>query len=107
MSTRYVIIGASAAGIAAAQKLRQLDAVSEVVCIALEKEMPYNKCMLADYVAGIKSEDQIYTLRVEQAEQKNIQYRLGVSVTQIVPEKKQIIFFDGTHLTYDKLLLAV
>ena len=70
MNKKVIIIGASAAGISAANRLRQLDPLSEIICISDELEQPYNKCMLADYVSGLKDEGQVYTLTQEQAQQK-------------------------------------
>jgi len=107
MKKTHIIIGASAAGIGAVNKLRQLDPESHIICISDEVESPYNKCMLADYLSGIKEEQQVYTLTAEQAKQKNITLMLGSRVTQLVPEKKQIVFADGNHQTYDTLLLGV
>ncbi|MFS8507414.1 MAG: FAD-dependent oxidoreductase [Candidatus Babeliales bacterium] len=54
MNNRYVIIGASAAGIAAATKLRQLDQEAEIVVVSQETDLPYNKCFLADYLSEKK-----------------------------------------------------
>ena len=107
MNKTHIIIGASAAGIAAAQKLRQLDAQSTIVMISDEQEAPYNKCMLADYMAGIKHEHQVYTLSLEQAAQKNITLMRGKQVTAIAPDVKKITLDDGQAMAYDTLLLAV
>jgi len=103
----HIIIGASAAGISAANKLRQLDTESTIVCISDEQEMPYNKCMLADYLGGIKQESQVYTLTSDQEAQKNITLVRGVRVTQLLPNTQQIVLADGTHMAYDTLLLGM
>ena len=65
MKKRFIIIGTSAAGIGCANKLRQLNPESEIVLISDEKENPYNKCFLADYLAGEKNQEQVYTLTPE------------------------------------------
>ena len=107
MNKTYCIIGTSAAGIAAAQKLRQLDAQSSIVCISDEVEMPYNKCMLADYVSGTQDSARVYTLSAEQAAKRNITLLLGKKVIAIHAEKKTITLHDDQKLLYDALLLAV
>ncbi|MDR3550486.1 MAG: FAD-dependent oxidoreductase [Candidatus Babeliales bacterium] len=106
MKKTHILIGASAAGIAAANKLRQLDALSTIIMISDELEAPYNKCMLADYMAGIKQESQVHTLTLAQAQQKNITLMLGSRVEQVLPEFKQIALDDGTAMNYDTLLIA-
>ena len=54
---KYVVIGASAAGMAALSQLRLLDKDASIVCINAEKEAPYNKCFLADYLSGEKEKE--------------------------------------------------
>lgn len=107
MKKTHLIIGTSAAGIAAAQKLRQLDPACEIMCVSDEAERPYNKCFLADYVAGLKQEQQLFTLAHAQAEQKNIQLLLNRRVTAIQPDEKRITLADGQHIAYDSLMLGI
>lgn len=107
MSKTYCIIGTSAAGIAAAQKLRQLDPQASIICISDEKEMPYNKCMLADYVSGEKDINGVHTLSAEQATKKNITLLLGKKVVHIDAHAKIITLNDASTLSCDALLLAV
>ena len=107
MKKTHVIIGTSAAGISAAQKLRQLDAACEIICISDEAELPYNKCHLADYVAGSKQEAQLSTLTAESAKQKNIALHLGTRVASLQPSAKSITLSDGQKISYDSLLLAL
>ncbi len=86
MATKHVIIGCSAAGIAVINTLRRLDAQAEIICIADEHELPYNKCHLADYVSGIKTQEEVYTFSLTLAQQKNITLLLGRRVVQILPQ---------------------
>lgn len=58
-STRHVIIGSSAAGIGALSRLRKLDPHSSIMCITAQKQLPYNTCLLADYLGDAKELSQI------------------------------------------------
>jgi NAD(P)H-nitrite reductase large subunit len=107
MKKKHIIIGVAAAGIGAAQKLRQLDPNASIICISDENEIPYNKCNLADYVSGLKTENQMYTLTKEQAANKNIELMLGKKVIALNPHQKNIELNDGQKIEYDTLLLAV
>ena len=107
MNIKYVIIGTSAAGMSAAQTLRRLDKNGSILCISDEKESPYNKCLLVDYLAGVKKESDIYTLSSDGAAQKNIALLRGVRVQKINREKKQLICSNGANINYDKLFLGM
>lgn len=106
MPKHYIIIGTAAAGIGAAHKLRQLDPHGRITCISNEKETPYNKCFLADYVLGLKKEEQVFTLNHAIAQQKNITLMLGTRVMRIDRERKALVCADGTELYYDALLIG-
>ena len=106
MVKKYVIIGTSAAGIAAARTLRNLDKEANIICYSDEPEQPYNKCFLADYVHQQKTEQEVLTLTVEQAAALNIDLRLGMRVIQIVSDNKTLMLSDGNQETYDALLIA-
>jgi nitrite reductase (NADH) large subunit len=103
---KYCIIGASAAGIAAANKLRQLDEHAHIYCFSQELEEPYNKCFLADYIAGTKQRDNLTILSLKMAEDKNIQLFLGSKITELQSLTKEIIDAQGNRYEYDALLLA-
>lgn len=107
MKKQYIIIGASAAGIAAATKLRQLDQEAEIIIFCQEVELPYNKCFLADYLAHKKQLSEIFLKRQDFFKTQKISLRLGTRVTRINTQKKEIMVQDGATLRYDNLLLAV
>lgn len=106
MKKRHIIIGTSAAAIGCLNKLRALDAESEIMCISHEQEFPYNKCFLIDRWDGQKTQEQVYTKPAQFFTQNNIDLRLGVWVTEIIPDKKQLELHDGQSIAYDTLLIA-
>lgn len=107
MLKKHIIIGTSAAGIGAAQKLRQLDQKSEILCISDEAQMPYNKCFLADCLAGRKNRDEVYTKKNDFFEKNNIQLLLNSTVVAIEPVQKNIILADNSIYFYDTLFLGI
>jgi NAD(P)H-nitrite reductase large subunit len=106
MNKKYIIIGNSAAGVAAMRTLRTHDKEAHIICFSDEQEPPYNKCFLADYLGKEKTEEQIYTLTLQQAEQLNIDLRLGMRVVDIASDNKNVMLQDGTQELYDALLVA-
>ncbi|MBI2774812.1 NAD(P)/FAD-dependent oxidoreductase [Candidatus Dependentiae bacterium] len=106
MNKKFVVIGSSAAGMGAVATLRQLDAHAEIICISDEMQMPYNKCLLPDYVAGDKQLADIFTRPQEFFDQQKINLLLGKKVEKISPVARKIILVDGDEISYDKLLIA-
>lgn len=107
MYFKYVIIGASAAGISALQKLRQLDKTASILCISDEPEPPYNKCFLADYLGDHKTREQVLTKSQDFFDQNNITLLLNTTVISVDRTARSITCLDGKGITYGSLLLAV
>jgi nitrite reductase (NADH) large subunit len=102
----YVIIGSSAAGIAAANKLRTIDATSQITCITTETRMPYNRCLIADVLGGKKTADGITTRTAAFFTEQHIDLQLGTTVTEIDCSNQRVLTACGKALAYDKLLIA-
>lgn len=107
MKKKHIIIGTSAAGIGAAQKLRQIDQESDIVCISDEPDFPYNKCFFADYLAGRKQQQELYTRKNDFFEKNRIQLLLNARVTKIDVEHKTLILHDNSRVSYDTLFLGL
>lgn len=103
---RYVVIGASAAGIAAAQELRKLDAYARITVVNQEYELPYDKTKLDSYLVGKKSKEKITIFSREQAHEQAIELMLGKKVINIDRQKKIVQCADKTELFYDALFLG-
>lgn len=104
MAKKYCIIGTSAAGLSAAHKLRQLDKEASILCFTQEKELSYNKCFLADYLASLC---EYPTFKTEQFfETNNIEVVTSCTITAINKKEKTITNSDGKVWEYDALLLA-
>lgn len=107
MQKTYVIIGASAAGISAAAKLRQLDVNARIVCISDEHEPPYNKCFLVDYLSNQKEFEQLFLKPQDFFSKNGIELKLGLRVVALDRQKKKVICVDGSAFEYTKLLLGL
>lgn len=107
MSKTHIIIGTSAAGLGVLNKLKQLDPESTIICISDEQEIPYNKCLLADYLAGTKLVQSIVTKTPEACRAQNITLLLGIRVIEINSVAQYIICSDGKKFSYDTLFLGL
>lgn len=99
---RYVIIGASAAGVTAAETLRRYDKQAEIVMISDEK-LVYSRPLLSYYLAGKLDEEQLLYRPRDFFERYQTIFTRAVGLDA---EKSQVHLQDGAKVAYDKLLLA-
>src|SRR5438552_4121848 len=102
-----VIIGAGAAGGAAAEMLRREGYAGPVTMIGTDEFLPYDRPNLSkDYLAGNAPEEWIPLRPPEFYREQKIDAVTNTTVTGIDPKAKQITLSDGRSLGYGALLLA-
>jgi len=106
-SRQFVIIGAGAAGYAAAQTLREEGFRGNVVMITREDRAPYDRPNLSkDYLHG-HAEPEWMPLRGEDFfKEHDIDLVLNKEVTRVDARRKTITFESGERMEYDALLVA-
>jgi apoptosis-inducing factor 3 len=102
-----VIIGAGAAGGAAAEMLRREGYKGPVTLVGADEFLPYDRPNLSkDYLAGTAPEEWIPLRPPEFYREQKIETLTSTTVTAIDPETKQVTLSDGRSLGYGALLLA-
>ena len=102
-----VIIGAGAAGGAAAEMLRRQGYDGSITLIGADEFLPYDRPNLSkDYLAGNAPEEWIPLRPPEFYRQQKIDAFTNTTVTGIDSETKRVTLSDGRSLGYDALLLA-
>jgi apoptosis-inducing factor 3 len=103
----FAIIGAGAAGNAAAQTLREDGFKGRIVMITQEDRLPYDRPQLTkEYLEG-KSDDGMLPLRSEEFyRDHDIECMLNSRVKKVAISNRLITFENGEELTYDSLLVA-
>lgn len=108
---RYVIVGNGPAGISAIEGIREYDSQGEIILIASEGKLPYNRILVPEYMVGEAEESDLY-IREEKFYQEN-------AVEVIAGERAVAINVGEQSLTlenkaggkreckYDRLLLAM
>ncbi len=102
----YVIVGNSAAGIAAAENLRNIEPQAEITIITEENHPPYARCLIAEVVAGAASFDTIRYRTDSFYKDRNIRLIRGARVNSIDPAGRVVSCGDQGEFSYDRLLLA-
>ena len=104
MSKQYVLVGASAASFGTLHSLIKLDPQAHITVISAETELPYNKCKLADYLAGSIDQKELHLAAFSG---KNINFVLGHQVAHIDVIAKKVITEAGQSFAYDTLFLGM
>jgi apoptosis-inducing factor 3 len=102
-----VIVGAGAAGGAAAEMLRREGYDRPVTLIGADEFLPYDRPNLSkDYLAGSAQEEWIPLRSADFYREQKIDTFTNTSVTAIDPQEKKVTISHGRSLGYGALLLA-
>ena len=102
-----LIVGAGAAGGAAAEMLRREGYEGPITLVGADEFLPYDRPNLSkDYLAGAAPEEWIPLRSADFYREQNIATLTKTSVVAIDPKNKRITLSDGRSLGYDALLLA-
>jgi NAD(P)H-nitrite reductase large subunit len=102
---RHVIIGSSAAGVAAAAEIRRHDAAAAITIVSREETI-YSRCQLHWIAAGVRTPRQAQFLPPDWA--------AGMGVEMLAPQEARaidvaagaVVLDSGQRVPYDRLLIA-
>ncbi|MFF7187450.1 NAD(P)/FAD-dependent oxidoreductase [Streptomyces sp. NPDC008222] len=101
---RIVIVGASLAGLRAAEALREQGFTGSLTVVGDEAYLPYDRPPLSKQVLlGQVAAD---TTALPMRRDPDAEWRLGVAATGLDPLRKRVLLADGDELPYDRLLIA-
>jgi len=103
---QFVIIGNSAAGIAAVEAIRKKDKESKIVVISDEDYPSYCRCLISYYLSGEVKEDKILYRPEEFYKENNIELLLNKEAVRVDTAKSRVICADKSQINYDALLIA-
>jgi NAD(P)H-nitrite reductase large subunit len=101
---RYVIIGNSAAGNAAACAIRARDAKSEVLVLSDEPYPAYYRPLMPFFIDNRITYQAIFQDKT--AGTAGVEVRLGTRVEEITPDAKSLTLRGGEIVPYDRLLIG-
>jgi 3-phenylpropionate/trans-cinnamate dioxygenase ferredoxin reductase component len=100
---RVVVIGASLAGLRAAQAVRAAGHDGELVMVGAEERLPYTRPPLSkELLAGGQTPDSC----AFPCDTIDAEWRLGVAATGLDRHRRTVELADGDVLPYDRLILA-
>lgn len=102
---RYIIIGAGAAGISAAEAIRCHDPLGEIVILTEDPYGYYSRPGLAYFLTGEIPEKSLFPFSKADFQRLKLTLRRGRAL-QIETGRQEILLEDGARLPYDRALLA-
>lgn len=102
---KYVIIGASAAGLAAAEAIRKADTQGTITVLTEEAYMPYSRPSISYYLKGKVKESDMALRKPNFYREKKIDIVKNTKATAIDTEKK-VVRAGRKSYPYDKLCLC-
>ncbi|MBU1124399.1 MAG: FAD-dependent oxidoreductase [Candidatus Omnitrophica bacterium] len=102
----FIIIGNSAAGIAAIEAIRKIDTVSKITVISDEEYPAYCRCLISYYLAGQTKEKDIFYRTESFYRAHNVELLLNKKVARVDPKKGRVVLRDRNQRSFDGLLIA-
>lgn len=104
MPQRFLIVGASLAGLRAAEALRHLGYDGTLTVIGAEVHMPYDRPPLSKQVLSGKVAPEATALLP--GDNLDIEWRLGRSATDLLLAARRVVLDDGSEVPFDGLVIA-
>lgn len=102
-----VVVGASLAGLQAAQALRRGDESMRITMVGEEPHLPYDRPPLSKhYLAGSWEEDKLRLRAAADPDALGLEWRLGTRATALDLETRTVTLAGGEELAFDGLVIA-
>jgi len=103
---KYVIVGASAAGLGAVEAIREVDPVGTITVITDEACSHYSRPMISDLVSGKADMKKINCRTEEFWKEHNVEALMSKKAVALNLNEKTVQLESGEKVPYEKLLLA-
>lgn len=103
----YLILGNGAAGVSAAEAIRERNKTCSIVMVSNESVLSYNRPMLTKSMLASFNPSQLAIHDEQWYQDRNIINVLDKTVKSIDTQEKEVAFADGLKLKYDKCIYAL
>jgi len=104
--SKYVIVGASAAGIGAVEAIREVDPVGTITVISEELCPQYSRPMISDFISGKASLEKLKCRDDHFWEKNEVQALTGRTAVRLNLADRYVELDGGYRVSFEKLLLA-
>ncbi len=106
MSERILILGNSAAAIAAVRAIRARGGKQAITMVSNENCTAYSPVLTTHYLSGEIPESALYFCDIGYYRERDIACHFGTAAVDLDAAAQRVTLADGTRLDYDKLLIA-
>ncbi len=104
---RVIVVGASLAGLRAAETLRQHDVAASIVVVGDEVHRPYDRPPLSKkLLSGEWEPDRIQLRQPDVFDDLDVEWRLGAAAGKLDLSTRELTLADGSVLGFDGLVIA-
>lgn len=103
----YLILGNGAAGVSAAEAIRERNKTCSIVMVSNESVLSYNRPMLTKSMLASYNPSQLAIHDEQWYQERNIINVLDKTVQSMDTQLKEVVFADGLKLKYDKCIYAL
>lgn len=103
----YLILGNGAAGVSAAEAIRERNKTCSIVMVSNESVLSYNRPMLTKSMLASFTPSQLAIHDEQWYQERNIINVLDKTVQSMDTQLKEVVFADGLKLKYDKCIYAL
>jgi len=103
---KYVIVGASAAGIGAVEAIRDVDPVGSIAVISEELCPQYSRPMISDFVSGKATFQKMMCREDDFWKENDVQILTGQIAVSLNLAEKCLVLNNSERVYYEKLLIA-
>ncbi len=104
---RVIVVGASLAGLRAAETLRQHEVATSVVVVGDELHRPYDRPPLSKkLLSGEWEPDRIHLRQADVFDDLDVEWRLGTAASAVNLSSRELTLVDGSVLGFDGLVIA-
>jgi NAD(P)H-nitrite reductase large subunit len=104
--SKYVIVGASAAGIGAVEAIREVDPVGTITVISEELCPQYSRPMISDFISGKATLEKMKCRDDHFWEKNEVQALTGRTAVRLNLADRYVELDGGDRVNFEKLLLA-
>jgi phenylglyoxylate dehydrogenase epsilon subunit len=105
-SKKHLLIGSSSAALSALEKIRAIAPEDEIKLVTMEEHPPYSPASLPYLLSGRITEKELPLKDEGYFENLKANLASGKEVIQVLPQKKEVVYEDGSSEGYDTLLIA-
>src|SRR3989304_5806982 len=106
LMSKYVIVGASAAGIGAVEAIREVDPAGTITVISEEPCPQYSRPMISDFVSGKATFQKMMCREDDFWKENGVQALTGRTATCLNLPEKYVELDKTERVNYEKLLIA-